>query len=112
MQIKTEHMKRCELVVLSGEIDSASAPELEEKLVGWVERGKRNLVLNFRDVTFISSAGINALLSAQVKARRRIPGGELVISEIRPELKSTLELVGLHHLFQFFEKDVDAVGSF
>lgn len=112
MKVQIENMKRCELVTLSGEIDSANAPELEEKLVGWVETGKRNLVLNFRDVTFISSAGINALLTAQVKARRRVPRGEVVISEIRPELQDTLELVGLHHLFQFYKKDVDAVGSF
>ena len=112
MKIQIENMKRCELVTLSGEIDSASAPELEEKLVELIETGKRKLVLNFRDVTFISSAGINALLTAQVKARRRVPRGEVVISEIRPAMQDTLELVGLHHLFQFFDKDVDAVGSF
>ncbi len=112
MEIKIENMKRCELVTISGQIDSASAPELEEQLLDLIEAGRRNLVINFRDVTFISSPGLKALLAAQVKARRRIPSGEVVISEITPKMREILELVGLHHLFKFYDKDVEAVGCF
>ncbi len=112
MEIKVESMKRCEMVTLSGQIDSATAPELEQTLLDLIDAGKRNLVLNFRDVTFISSAGLKALLAAQIKTRRKLQAGDVVISEITPKLKDTLDLVGLHHLFKFYEDDVQAVGSF
>jgi anti-sigma B factor antagonist len=112
MEIKIESMNRCELVTASGEIDSATAPELEKELVSLVEAGKRNIIINLRDVGYISSAGLRALVSAQIKAHRRMPRGEVVLSEVSEVLKDTLTLVGFHHLFQLFERDVDAVGSF
>lgn len=112
MEIKVESMKRCELVTVSGQIDSASAPELEQQLLDLVEAGKKNLALNLRDVTFISSPGLKALLAAQIRARKKLPPGEVVISEIPPKLKEVLDLVGLHHLFKFYDQDVEAVGSF
>lgn len=112
MEIEVNTMKRCELVILSGQIDSASAPKLEQTLLDLIEAGKKNLVLNFRDVQFMSSAGIKALLAAQIRTRRKIPAGEVVIAEISPALRETLELVGLHHLFRFYDREVEAVGSF
>jgi anti-sigma B factor antagonist len=112
MEIKTDSMKRCELVTLSGEIDSATAPELEQSLLSLVDSGKKNLVLNLRDVTFISSPGLKALLAAQVKARRKVPAGEVVIAETSPKMREVLELVGLHHLFKLYDTEVEAVGSF
>lgn len=112
MEIKVETMKRCDLVSLSGMIDSANAPDLEEELLGLIEGGKKNLVLSLREVTFISSPGLKALLAAQIRTRKKVPPGEVVLSEIPPNLKEVLELVGLHHLFRFYEQDVEAVGSF
>ena len=112
MEIKVEGMKRCELVTVSGQIDSASAPELEQRLLDLVEAGNKNLVVNLRDVTFISSPGLKALLAAQIRTRKKLPPGEVVISEIQPKLKEVLDLVGLHHLFTFYDQDVEAVGSF
>lgn len=112
MEIKVEKMKRCELVTLSGQIDSANAPALEQQLLDLIEAGNKNLVLNFRDVTFISSPGLKALLAAQIRTRKKMPPGEVVISEISAKMKEILDLVGLHHLFKYYDSDVEAVGSF
>jgi len=112
VEIRVEPMKRCDLASLSGMIDSASAPDLEKQLLELVEGGTRNLVINLRDVTFISSPGLKALLAAQIRVRRKIPPGEVVLAEIPPKLQEVLELVGLQHLFRFYEKDAEAVGSF
>jgi anti-sigma B factor antagonist len=112
VEIKVESLKRCELVTMSGEIDSDNALELEQKLVDLVEAGQRNIVLNFQDVTYIASPGIKALLVAQIKAKRRVPRGEVVICELSPRMKDILEIVGLHYLFKFYEQAAEAVGSF
>ena len=112
MEIKVEAMKRCDLVSVSGMVDSANAQDLEEKLLDLIEGGQKNLVLNMGEVTFISSPGLKALLAAQIRARKKVPPGEVVISEIAPNLKEVLELVGLHHLFRFYDQDIEAVGSF
>ncbi len=112
MDIKVESMKRCELVTVAGQIDSASAPALEQTLLDLIKEGKRNFVVNLRDVDFVASAGLTALLAARVKLRRRVPPGEVVLSEMSAKLKDTFVLVGFQHIFQFFDHDLEAVGSF
>jgi anti-sigma B factor antagonist len=112
MDITAERMKRCELVTVSGRIDSATAPELEETLLGLIQAGQRNIVVNLRDADYISSAGLKAVLSALMKVRKSIPPGNVVISEITPDLKESFNLVGFDRLFSFYDQDTQAVGSF
>jgi anti-sigma B factor antagonist len=112
MEFTTEEMKRCELVRISGKVDSMTAPRLEEMLLGEIGAGHRNLVVNLAGLDYISSAGLKALLAALIRSRRQIPPGDLVISELPPQIYETFELVGLTHLFKFYDGDLEAVGSF
>lgn len=112
MEIKSQAMKRCELVVVSGRIDSYTAPELEKALLGLIASGQRNIVVNLAGTDFISSAGLKALLSALMKVRKATPAGDLVVAEIKPELRESFDLVGFDRLFRFYDGDVEAVGSF
>ncbi len=112
MEIKTEAMKRCEVVTVSGRIDSATAPELEKVLLGLIQSGQKNIVVNLQGTEFISSAGLKALLSALMKVRKMVPSGDVVIAEIRPQLKESFHLVGFDRLFTFHDDTLHAVGSF
>jgi anti-anti-sigma factor len=112
MEIRAESLRRCELVTVSGRIDSATAPDLEQALLGLIETGHKHIVVNLREVDFISSAGLKAMLAAMMKVRKSIPPGDVVISEIRPELRETFDLVGFDRLFKFYDQDLQAVGSF
>ena len=112
MEIKTESMKRVVMVNVSGEVNSATAPELDQLLRDQIAAGHKNLVVNLREVNFMSSAGLQALIGAQMKVRRMVPGGNVVLSEVPPRLKETFELVGFHHIFTLYDSDLDAVGSF
>ena len=111
MEIQTEAMKRCELVTVSGRVDSSTAPELEDVLLGLIQSGQKHIVVNLRGTDFISSAGLKALLSALMKVRKMVPSGDVVISEIQPELRESFKLVGFDRLFKFYDNDTHAVGS-
>ncbi len=112
MEIKAETMKRCELVTVSGRVDSSTAPELEKVLLGLIQSGQKNIVVNLADTDFISSAGLKALLSALMKVRKMIPAGDVVLAETQPGLKDSFDLVGFDRLFTFYEDNTRAVGSF
>ncbi|MFC2036486.1 STAS domain-containing protein [Chloroflexota bacterium] len=112
MEIRAEKLKRCEMVTVSGRIDSATAPELENTLLGLIQAGQKNIVVNMRDTDYISSAGLKAMLSALMKVRKMIPAGNVVISEIKPDLRENFDLVGFDRLFDFYDQDLQAVGSF
>ena len=112
MEVKAETMKRCELISVVGRVDSSTAPELERVLLGLIQTGQKNIVVNMRDTDFISSAGLKALLSALMKVRKMIPPGDVVISEIKPDLKESFDLVGFDRLFSFYDDNMYAVGGF
>ena len=112
MEVKAETMKRCELITVLGRVDSSTAPELEQVLLGLIQTGQKNIVVNMRDTEFISSAGLKALLSALMKVRKMLPPGDVVISEIQPELRESFNLVGFDRLFRFYDDNMHAVGSF
>jgi anti-sigma B factor antagonist len=112
MEIAVSNLKRCDLVKVSGQIDSATAPELENQLLDLVERGKGNLVIDFEDVTFLSSAGLKALLHAQIRIRQKSSRGQVVAANVPPNLREIFELVGLHHIFDMYDSTAEAVGSF
>lgn len=112
IEITVETLKRCSLVTLAGEADQATAPELERGLLDLIEAGHRNLVLNFQALTYISSAGLRALISAQRAAHRQTPPGRIVFSELPTVIETTFRLVGFHQLFDLYAADAQAVGSF
>jgi anti-sigma B factor antagonist len=112
VEIRTEAMKRCEVVTVSGRIDSATAPDLEKVLLGLIQSGQRNIVVNLGGTEFISSAGLKALLSALMKVRKMVPSGDVVIAEIPPQLRESFNLVGFDRLFTFHDDTLHAVGSF
>jgi anti-sigma B factor antagonist len=85
---------------------------LEESLLDLLNAGARNLVINVRDVEYISSAGLTALMRAQIRARKKLQSGEVVFSEIPPNIRDVFELVGFQHVFQFYETEGAAIGSF
>ena len=55
-------------VALSGELDLASAPILEEALDAVVSDGFAGVMVDLRELTFIDSSGLHALLRARTGA--------------------------------------------
>jgi anti-sigma B factor antagonist len=110
MDFSVTEMKRVQLVRLGGRIDSSNASELQEKLAGLVKAGGRYLVLNMKDVAFLSSAGLRALLSTLQAAKKH--GGDLKLSEVSEPVARVLELTSFDLHFKCFGNDTEAVGSF
>ena len=52
------------VVNLSGRLDSASSGEVMDQLNGLVNGGAAKLVVNLKDLTYISSAGLRSILVA------------------------------------------------
>jgi anti-sigma B factor antagonist len=110
MEFSSKEMKRCELVYIGGRVDSSTAPEMQEHLNGLLKRGRHNLVLNMKDVPFLSSAGLRALLSALQAAKKQ--GGDVRLSEVSEQVARVLELTSFDVYFKCFDTDTEAVGSF
>ena len=111
MEITTQKYKHCDLVSVTGRVDSATAPQLSEVLDGIAQDGRYKVVLDLTAVEYMSSAGFRALLAAQRNCKR-YNRGEMVLAKVPLRVQEALELAGFTELFRSFEDVTTAVGQF
>ncbi|HEX7394317.1 MAG TPA: STAS domain-containing protein [Anaerolineaceae bacterium] len=111
MEITTSSFKHCDLLKIKGRIDSATAPQLEKTIQALTNKSRFRIILDLKELEFMSSAGLRVLMITQ-KACRRYNRGELVLVEVPDVIKSALELSGFTQLFKFFDDPLSAVGNF
>ena len=111
MEYTLEEFKHCDLVTVSGRIDSQTAPKLAETLDDLLDQGRYNIVIDLHDVDFLSSAGLRVLINTQ-KQCKRLNRGEVVLSRVPERIYEAMDLVGFIPLFEIFDDKVHAVGYF
>ncbi len=111
MEISSTPYKRCDLIQVSGRVDSFTAPNLSEAMRAITEAGRYKIALDMSGVTYVSSAGLRVLIDTQ-KTCKALNRGELVLSRVPPRIYETLDLAGFVPLFRFFDDTTAAVGSF
>lgn len=111
MDVTSKQLRRCDLVTAKGRIDAATTKTLADMFAAILKAGRYRIVLNLREVTYISSAGLGELVHVQ-KQCKQLNRGELVLAETPQRVHEILELAGLKPLFKSFETETEAVGSF
>ena len=110
MEIITQDFKRVAVMSVTGRVDSATAPELESQLRALVDAGKAHIVLDLKNVEYMSSAGLRAMV-AILKAVKRV-NGDLRLANPSARVEEVLHLAGLISIFTMFPTQEAAVGSF
>ncbi len=78
-------------IALSGRLNTSTAPQFEEELSSSIEEVSE-LVLDFSDLDYISSAGLRVVLSAQKTMNRK--RGSMVVRAAKPEILEVFEMTG------------------
>jgi anti-sigma B factor antagonist len=80
-------------VAIFGEVDAATASQLEQALVASSPDPAVELVVDCRGLEFIDSSGLNVFVA---NARRlHDAGGRLVLESLRPSTRRLFEIAGL-----------------
>jgi anti-sigma B factor antagonist len=111
MDISHTSHNRCELITVSGRIDSATSDQLESQIKELQDAGKFNVAADLSGVDFISSRGLWVLIEAQKKSNHG-DQGKIVLAGLSEKIKSSFELVGMDKFFTYYEDALAAVGSF
>ena len=75
---------------LEGRLDTMTAPLLESEIQGKLD-GVTDLEFDFAKLTYISSAGLRVLLSAQKIMNKQ---GKMIIKNVCDEIKEIFEVTG------------------
>lgn len=111
MEVNTTQYKRADVVSVSGRVDSYTSPQLAEVLESLTSNGRYKLVLDMKDVEYMSSAGLRVLINTQKNAKR-YNRGEILLANVPQRIYEALDLAGLVPLFKFFDDVTSAVGFF
>lgn len=75
---------------LEGRLDTVTAPQLEGELRTDLD-GVTELILDLKDLDYISSAGLRVLLSTQKTMNRQ---GSMTIRNVKPEIMEIFDVTG------------------
>ena len=76
-------------IKLEGRLDTITSPDLEKELGDL--NGINSMILDFKNLEYISSAGLRILLSCQKKMNAQ---GTMVIKNARSEIKDVFDMTG------------------
>jgi anti-sigma B factor antagonist len=97
------------LLVLGGELDLASAPELREHLEAAMDEGARRVVLDLAEVEFMDSSMLKELLRAN--AELETGGAKLVLAGPQPPTRRLLDLTRTTDLFEITDDRASALAG-
>jgi anti-sigma B factor antagonist len=92
-------------------LDAVNIQQLGDELFDLFEKqGRKNLLLSFANVEFLSSAALNKLIVLDRKVKAG--GGKLKLSNLKPEIHEVFLLTRLNQLFEIKESEADALAAF
>ena len=97
------------VVTVDGQLVVANRQEFKQLVLDEVERGARQVVVDFAGTAYIDSSGLGALVS--LGKRIREAGGELRLAALNEDLRTLFELTRLDTLFPLYASRDDAVAG-
>lgn len=99
-----------EVLDLKGELDAHTASELEAAIQKCESEDRFKIVVNGRDLQYISSAGLGVFMAYIEEIREK--QGDIKIAALQPKVFNVFDLLGFPMLFDILETEEEAVDRF
>ena len=107
--IMTDEKENAFIVTVSGRIDSETSPAFDAELTRAIGINS-NLVIDLKDVNYMSSAGLRAVTNASQAAQKA--GGIVKLASVPKDVMSVMYTVGLNEKIGTFATVDEAMVSF
>lgn len=97
------------VVTAAGDLDLHTGPALRGELLGRIESGRHDLVVDMAAVSYLDSSGITVLISGLKAAR--VLGGTVRLARCQPVILQLLELTGLSRVFLVYPTVEEALAD-
>jgi anti-sigma B factor antagonist len=109
VEITTTNRDNATIIAISGRVDTATAPTLEQAINKEIEAGHRKILLDFAKVSYISSGGLRVLLATAKKLKS--PGDKFSICSLSAEVHKILKLAGFTSIFSIYPSEGEALAG-
>lgn len=107
-----EHVGHNDIDVLyvRGYLDAHTAPDLENMLQGLADKNRFKILVNFKELNYISSAGLGVFMGyiELIRANK----GDIKLSNMSPKIFRVFDLLGFPALYQIFDDETEAKAKF
>lgn len=111
MKANTRTVDNVEIISLQGKITiGAGDTQLREVISNAISAGRTNILLDMSGVTTIDSSGIGELVGSYTTVTNR--GGKLKLLHLPAKLNELLHVTQLITVFEVYENEQEALGSF
>ncbi len=107
LQYSVKKIDDVSIVSISGSLDAATAPVLDKKLLGEIEKSPRVILVNMGNLEYIASAGLGTLINANEILTAR--GSALRLCCLNEKVKKIFKLLGFLELFTIYESEEEAM---
>jgi anti-sigma B factor antagonist len=98
------------VIDVKGYLDAHTAPELETIFNRLLDQKQYQVVVNFDDLKYISSAGLGVFM-AYVETMRE-NSGDIKFSNMKENVYNIFDLLGFPILYEFFKEEEEAIKKF
>jgi anti-anti-sigma factor len=109
MEISEKSVEGHTVIDLGGQIDSTASKEFEEFLVGVIDKGTHTMIVDFKNVKFISSAGLRVLLLAGKKVKPY--GGKVILCNLSKDVREVFDISGFSTIFSIYSDLTEALQN-
>ena len=110
MQITEERQNEIFIFKIAGSLDSKTAPLFEGKVAEALAKGARQMILDFKNLAYISSAGLRVILKTTKDIKRR--EGKIVLCSMADYVKEVFEISGFDSFLPITGSCEDAKALF
>jgi anti-sigma B factor antagonist len=98
------------VIDLKGYLDAHTAPELENAFNRLIDHKQYQVVVNFNELKYISSAGLGVFM-AYVETMRDNKG-DIKFSNMKENVYNIFDLLGFPILYEFYKDETEAIGKY
>ncbi len=109
MEILTENINGLAVVSLKGRLDINTHGQLEAELNALADKGHAKVLVDVKDLDYISSAGLRVLLTA-AKQFKKI-NGSIALASLTPNVRQVFEISGFTSIFPLYASREDALAK-
>ncbi|MFO7915631.1 MAG: STAS domain-containing protein [Candidatus Krumholzibacteriales bacterium] len=99
------------IIDLSGKVMGGTDAEVfKDCIYGLLEEDRKRIIVNLSKVTWINSSGVGILITGYTTMRKK--NGDLKLLNVSEKIKSILYVTKLNLIFECYEDEDEAVGSY
>jgi anti-sigma B factor antagonist len=98
------------VIDLKGYLDAHTAPDLENAFQKLLSDRKYNIIVNCRDLSYISSAGLGVFMAFIEDVRKN--NGDIKLTNMSPKVYNVFDLLGFPILYEIYKDEQEAIKRF